>query len=47
MKIKKYTFTFDIATFELLTKLAEVTDMSKIKIVTRALEDYAKKKGVE
>lgn len=47
MKIKKYTFTFDLPTFDLLVRLAEVTDMSKIKIVTRALEDYAKKKGVE
>lgn len=46
-KTEKYTFTFDKPTVELLARIVDFTEMSQIKIVTRAIEDYAKKKGVE
>jgi hypothetical protein len=46
-KTEKFTFVFDKETSSLLLKLVELTDMSQVKIVTRALQNFANKKGVE
>lgn len=46
-KTERTAFTFDKKTAELLDKLVKHTDFTRVKVVQRALEAYAKEKGVE
>ncbi len=45
-KTKRYNFAFDDRINSLLRQIEEKTDMKLTKIVERAIEDFAKKKGV-
>lgn len=46
-KLRRYNFVFDEKSAELMDKLVKETDMTFTKIVIRAVEDFAKKKGVK
>lgn len=45
-KTEKCTFTFDKETLALFNRIAEITELSKIRIVTNAIKDFAQKKGI-
>ncbi len=45
-KTERYNFMFTKETSELLKKIADKTDLNLTKIVQRAIESYAKEKGV-
>jgi len=47
IKKNRYNFIFDDRISNLLRKIEEKTDMKLTKIVERAIEDYAEKKGVK
>ena len=46
-KTEKYHFAFDKATSELFKRIVKETDLSQIMIITRAIQDFAEKKGVK
>lgn len=46
-KTERYNFIFTKETSDLLRKIADKTDLNFTKIVQRAIEGYAKEKGVE
>ena len=46
-KTERFNFSFDLRTSELIKKIAEKTDVNYTKLVQRAIEAYAKEKGVE
>lgn len=46
IKIKRYNFSFSEETDFLIRTIAQETDLTLTMVVKRAVEDFAKKKGI-
>jgi len=44
---EKYHFTFSKTLSELFKRVVKETDLSQIRVIERAIEDFAEKKGVK